>query len=251
MNKSCFIISISLLFMCTACVQRPKGVLSDEKMAPVIADLELAEAYIQSQPNAKVKERKDDLIEYVINKHGISRENFDSTMSWYGRNVDEYYAMCELAEKQLSKRKSEVSGASSVEISTSDLWPYERQIYMSALSSSDAFEFHIPTSEVEKGQRLNIKYRFNKPVTGNYMLGVEYDNGMVYYLSRPFHESSKVDMTFQTDTGRTVVNIIGNMMLNDNKRLPLWVDSIYLMTLPFDSTQYYNIHTQRHTDNYK
>lgn len=242
---SVILLSIAFALVMGACVRRPKGVLSDKEMASVVADLKLAEAYLQNQSPVNVSANRDRLMEYVMEKHGLTREQFDSTMSWYGRNVDAYYAMCDLADKELAKKKKKVAGATSVEIETSDLWPYQRQAYLSTLSGSDALEFSLPTSEVSKGDRINLKFRINNSTSGNAILGVEYEDGEKSYFSRVLSNVKRLDLTLQTDTGKSVSRIFGNFLLSDSYSLPVWLDSIYLQVLPFDSTQYYIINTNR------
>lgn len=234
-----------LMIFAVSCIKRPDGVLSDKKMAPVVADMELAEAYIDGLPMTKARNSREEVVEYVIQKHGLTREEFDSTMSWYGRNQDAYFEMCELAEKQLQKRKSKVAGSKSIEIETTDLWPYQRQLMMTPISGSQSFDFNIPTSELVPGSRLNMIFHANNSITGSMIIGAEYDNGTKTYLSRNLHDSKRVDLTLQIDTGRLVTRIFGNLMLNDSKRLPVWLDSIYLKSLPFDSVEYYKIRSQR------
>ena len=233
-----------------ACVNRPKGVLSDKKMAPVVADMELAEAYIESLPTTKAKNSREEVVEYVITKHGLTREQFDSTMSWYGHNTDAYFEMLDLADKELLKRKGKIAGASTIEIESSDLWPYQRMSMISELGGTSAFDFTIPTADVQKGQRLNLRFRSNNSTSGNVLLGVEYDNGSLGYLNRNIRESKRIDLTLQTDTSKAVSRIFGHFLISDNHRLPLWLDSISLQALPFDSMEYYKIRSQRLT-NYK
>lgn len=234
-----------LIMVAVACVHRPEGVLSDKKMAPVVADLELAEVYIERLPESKARDQRDRVVEYVIAKHGISREEFDSTMSWYGRNVDDYYKFCDLVEKELQKKKRKVSGSTSIEIETSDIWPYPRKLYLSLLDDSKGFTFDIPTATIESGNRLNMLFKLNNQASGNMLLGVEYDKGPNSYVSKKIRESKRVDLTLQTDSARTVTRVFGNFMLLDSRRLPLWLDSIYLKALPFDSVEYFKIHSQR------
>lgn len=243
------ILNILVLGLLSSCVKRPDDVLSDKDMASVVADLKLAEAYMQTQTHASTTRNKEEIVEYIMAKHGLTRAQFDSTMSWYGRNMDSYYAMCELAEKELMKKKRKVAGSTSIEVETSDLWPYQRQAFMSSLSGSDAFQFSLPTSDVQKGQRINLKFRLNNGATGNALLGVEYDDGEKVYFARTLHQSKKVDLVFQTDTGKTVTRVYGNFLLADKQLMPLWLDSIYLQVLPYDTTQYFNIYAQRHYRN--
>ena len=234
-----------LLMMSVSCIRRPKGVASDKEAAAVIADLELAEAYLQTSPDYSDDDKRKALVDYIISKHGMSRAEFDSTMSWYGRNVDAYYDLCDLVDRELARRRGQITGQGDIEIATTDLWPYVRQAVLSRMSGSDAFEFSIPTSSVQAGQRVQLKLRINGSSNGQALLGVEYADGAKGYMSRMLSNAHRVDMTFQTDTSRVVSRIFGNILFGDAGRRPLWLDSIYLSALPFDSTEYHTTFGQR------
>ena len=88
----------TVMAMSAACVRRPDGVLSDKDMVSLVADMELAEAYVQTGSRGAGEEERAALVDYVIKKHGLTREEFDTTMAWYGRNVDAYYDLCESVE---------------------------------------------------------------------------------------------------------------------------------------------------------
>ena len=98
------VIAATAFLFASGCVKRPSKVLSDDEMASLVADLEIAEGYVQTQT---LGDRDGDrLVEYVIEKHGVSREEFDSTMAWYGRNVDVYYDIIPKVEQQLELKKN-------------------------------------------------------------------------------------------------------------------------------------------------
>ena len=130
-------------------------------------------------------------------------------------------------------------------VQSSDLWPYSRQSFISRKSSSDAFMFSIPVVEVQKGERIELKLRMRDRIDATALLGVEYDNGVKEFQNRTLTGVQRLRMVLQTDTGRSVSRIFGNMLLNDMSQTPLWIDSISLSSLPFDSLEYYNIHSQR------
>lgn len=226
-----------------SCVKRPSGVLSDKKMTKVVADMELADAYIKSNPSGDVGSKSEAIEAYVLEKHGVSRAEYDSTMAWYARNVDDYYQFCNLVDKELRLRRSKISGASLSD--TPDLWPYSRQAVISALSGSNALEFDFPSNDVEAGERVKFKFRINKPAFGSAILGVEYEDGLMSFSTRSLSSTKKLDITLQTDTAKKVTRIFGHMLLRDKNVLPLWLDSISLTKLPFDSMEYYNMYGQR------
>ena len=103
----------------------------------------------------------------------------------------------------------------------------------------------MPVSDVERGGSVRLRFRLNSPTDAWALLGVEYDNGATGYVSRQLRAAKRLDMKIQTDSARTVSRIFGNMVVRDRSRLPLWLDSIYLSSVPFDSMEYYNIYSQR------
>lgn len=238
-----------LVFLCLAvsfiaCKHRPSGVLSDKEMAPVIADLKIADAMFSSRTHGS-DENKKAAVEFILKKHGVAREEFDSTMAWYGRNPDAYYELCDLAEKEILVRKKEISGGSVETVESTDLWPYSRYAMLSPLAASNGIDFSIPVSGIEKGGIIEWKFRANNSISGQSILGVEYESGKKAYLTRNFSEQKKGDISLQTDTAENVTRVFGNMAVDDRRRLPVWLDSIALRALPFDSTRYYSIHSLR------
>lgn len=244
-KRSLYISAVLLLagVATTGCIRRPEGVQTDKKMAPVVADLELAEAYVnKTHGNDSVKEA---LVSYIIRKHGLTREEFETTMDWYGRNVDKYYELTDLVEKELALRKREVSGGRSLEIESTDLWPYSRMMVLSPLSGSNALEFSVPTVDVAPGEKVRFRLRLPDRADFTAILGVEYDDGSKGFVHRILNGTKKIDITYQTDTALTVSRIFGNMITGPDSEGMVWMDSISLGTLPFDSLDYYNIHSQR------
>lgn len=236
-----------LLVLSSACVRRPAGVLSDKEMVPVIADIELAEAYLQTQHSFRSDDNKIAMINDILAKHKVSRGDFDSTMAWYGRNPDKYYEFLPLVEKELDARRRTLTGTTVSASNSTDLWPYSRMALVSPLSGSNSFSFSVPTLDVNRGDKVNFKLKFHgRPDVEAYaLLGVEYDNGSKGYMHRQISSTRRLDLTLQTDTSATVKRIFGNFILKNEVDRPLWLDSISLTTLPLDTLDYFNIRSQR------
>lgn len=65
--------------------------LSRDKMVEVLHDIQLAEAVYQTKYNDfKDKEQKDALILGVLDKHGITQAELDSSLVWYADNAEIY-----------------------------------------------------------------------------------------------------------------------------------------------------------------
>lgn len=259
-----FILSIALL---SGCNDRPKGVLSDNKMAEVVADMEIAEAYVQTRPMPGEEGAKDDagpethykkqesykemMMSSVLKRHRVSKADFDSSMVWYGRNLDAYYKLDVKVKQNIDKRRHKLAGiASSTSGETeteaaSDLWPYERMVVIDDNSGSGLLNFSLDGSALRKGESVEWKGRFRNTPDASMMLGVEYKDGTATYVSRVTDGQKKFVINLQTDTALEPSRIFGYLHMNDNNSLPEWIDSIALHALPYDSTQYYRYNSQK------
>lgn len=242
-SRLAFALVCSLVILASGCIRRPKGVLSDKDMAPVLADLELADAYLKSNPTDK-NEMREALLTDILARHKVSRADYDSTMAWYARNVDQYYEVCDLVNKELLKKKTAMTGEIAGQEEANDLWPGIKMSVVLPNSISDGIDFSMPTARVEKGERLQWRMRFNEMAGGTALLGVEYDNGRKAFTSSSLR-GKQMELKLQTDTNFSVIRVFGNVAFEKGTRLPLWADSISLSKLPFDSLEYYHINSQR------
>ncbi len=232
--------------LAVGCNKRPNGVLSDKDMVALMADMQVAEAYLQSHsaPGYSSDSIRDSAVQWVLDRRGLTRAEFDSTMTWYGKNLDEYRDLFAKADKELLKRQKQIPGEVEEILNFSDLWSYSRHALISENGSSNSLTFSIPAEQLEKGDKIQWKMRLNGSPALNMLLGVDYENGSSAY-SYQNNNGSKVDLTLQTDSAVNVTRIFGYVRVKEDRYLPVWIDSISLQSTPLDSTQYYRIHSQR------
>lgn len=215
-------------------------------MVQLIADMEVAEGYFQNcdQDDYTNMDRLG-VLQYILDKHHLTKAEFDSTMTWYGRNIDDYQRLCYKVDEELTRRQKRISGAIVEEEVIADMWPYPRHFAMNTLSASDNLIFSIKPSELLSGDRINWKMKFLNSPEGNIMMGVEYEDGSSAYSYQTMSGLEKIDMSLQTDTARRVKRVFGNLRVIPRGRETLWIDSVSLSRLPFDSTLYYKSFSQR------
>lgn len=234
------------LLLGAGCNKRPKGVLSDDEMVGLIADMQIAEVYMQQHNSGYYNDSiRDSAVQWALDKHGLSKADFDSTMTWYGRNIDDYLNLFGKVDAELAKRQNRAIGETEKNLVSTDLWPYSRHILISENAPSNGLEFSLPLKDIPKGERITWKMRLKGLSSGNVLLGVDYDNGMSSYTYQTQNGNSKIDLTLQTDTAYNVKRVFGYMRTKEDHSLPIWIDSIALQQLPLDSTEYYRIHSQR------
>ena len=74
-----------------ACDKTPGGVMSKNKMADLIVDLQLAESYIESHAQEFPNDSSRMVIKQsIFKKHGITQEDYDSSLVWYAHNMEDY-----------------------------------------------------------------------------------------------------------------------------------------------------------------
>ena len=231
--------------MCS-CSKRPDGVLSEDDMIALIADIEIAEIYMQNHNSGYYNDSiKDSAIQWALDRHSLSKADFDSTMTWYGRNIDEFRDLYAKVDEELAKRQRRIVGESDQQGSSSDLWPYSRHIILSELTPDNGLSFSIQSDDLGKGDKIVWKMRPNGLSSGVAMLGVDYDNGTSAYSHQGSNGNRNVELCVQTDTALAVKRIFGYLRIKDSHSLPIWIDSIALESFPLDTTQYYRIYSQR------
>ena len=89
MIKKLIILAFPILFI--ACNRTPDHVIKQDDMAELMADMQLANAIV----DAKYEEYLNDSLKKVLKqsvliKHNVSKEKFDTSLYWYGQNLDIY-----------------------------------------------------------------------------------------------------------------------------------------------------------------
>lgn len=89
-SKLPILVTILLMIVSVVgCRKLPGGVLSEKEMQKVMTDMLMAEAMInlnhKNYPNDTLKL---EVYEAVFRKHKVTREEYDSSLVWYGENID-------------------------------------------------------------------------------------------------------------------------------------------------------------------
>ena len=232
-----------LALLASSCSDRPENVASDTKMVKVMADMEMAQAYLQNRGyRDHTIDSKERILEYVLQKNGLTKADFDSTLSWYGRHIDKYDDLYAKVDRELARRESKISG-NEVVVLSNDLWPYSRHLVISSNSTTDNLSFSIPGTDLQKGDKITWKGRFNIPIDGSVVLGVKYTDGKSTY-SALSALGKDLEISVQTDTARSVKDIFGNIRVKGNRSF-VGIDSLTLFSVPFDSTEYYRVNSQK------
>ncbi|SBW05881.1 DUF4296 domain-containing protein [uncultured Dysgonomonas sp.] len=83
-----FILAIVVL-LCS-CGRRPRYVMHEDKMTDVLYDIQLAQAIYRSGSDFSNDEKKDALLNGILQKYNITQAELDSSLLWYSDNIEIY-----------------------------------------------------------------------------------------------------------------------------------------------------------------
>ncbi len=193
MKRWAYALVASLTLM--GCSRYPSGVLHPEDMASLMADIHIAEALAEQHPGEYSGDSaKMALKQSVYLRHGVTSADVDSTMAWYGRNMEIYIKVYEQVVDTLKVRQagarqlvSAALGSRNVKFGevevqqgdTVDIWPGHRVYELSERLGMLYFgENMTPQPGWEAGDRFELRMRLNKlysPV--DIVIGADYADG--------------------------------------------------------------------------
>lgn len=229
----------------TDCGNRPDDVLSEDKTIDLLADLQLAESYRNTPSVNGGNHSISDLQERVLKAHGVTEEQFASTMNYYGRNVDEYYELCDKVDAKIRKKGEALNGNVMEEENIgNDIWPYSHFAYFNSKGKTDGLRFSINQADIVPGERLEWKLNLTVPDGIEGFLGVEYGDGSASLSKRNSSGNKTFSISLQSDTAKAVKRLFGYLSIPE-RSFPVWADSIQLLKTPFDSIEYSKIRLQQ------
>ena len=248
--KKLSIFPAALLLLSAGCSDRPKDILDEDKMVLLMADIQIAEAYDQSgQSRSDLNGMNREMLgRGILMEHGVSVEQMDSTLAWYGRNMDEYAKLYKRIDEELSRQQqafAKAAGESENSGPTADLWPYGRHLVVDKKSYADGIIVNLPATDLAPGDKLTWKMRAKGATSHHMTLGVDYEDGTTGIMKNAAYGSDDwVQASIQTDSLLTVERIFG--IVNMEHTVPrVFIDSIQLIHQPFNREEYHKTGYQR------
>ena len=181
----------AILLGLSACSKVPDGILSEREMQQVLHDVLVAEAMAGiDYETYRTDTMKVALYQSVFRKHGIDQAKYDSSLIWYGRNLDIYIKVYDRVVADLNRQVADLGdvqaeAAPSSNSDSIDIWPRRRYL---------AFEPREPFNGV------SFQIRPDKP----YSSGSTFVLGMRVWGLRP-DMKHKPRIRLQADLGDTTV----------------------------------------------
>lgn len=255
-----------VLLLC-ACSKAPSGIIKESKMSRVLADLAVAEAYL----NAHGTDFPDDSTKLVFKqsvlaKHGVTLEDYDKALGWYAHNVDVYIKVHNDAIGMLDERQKELlneigaNGPGATHGSaiahggrqnggmkkrydakgdTTDLWTAPRAWMLTAANGNGYIPFDIKrNSDFRNGDKLQLDMKLlsggNKFVV---FLAADYADGTTTYASKTAFANSWCNFVLQTDNKRHLSRLYGYIYYDIKPHTLAFIDSVSLLRTRYNANQ--------------
>lgn len=237
--KAFLVCGVCALFL--SCSQTPSGMIGEEKMAHILADIHKAEVVAETNSRAYTDSLKRVLRQSVYAKYGVTQAQVDTSLSWYGYNMkkymDVYDRSIEILEKDLADARE--SAASSTAVSdinitfdgdSVDVWTAERMRRFSTNSPSNIIEFTMTRDQFwEKGDAYTLRPKmvgFRGPL--EVTMAVEYVDGSVNFVERQLNGDGWQSVTLLVDTIKDTRSVYGTIAYKPHMGETAFLDSIQL-----------------------
>lgn len=100
-----FFIGWSAVILLSACSHTPGGIIPEKKMCDVLIDMQMAQTIINDDPYTYASfDKKNALFQSVFKKHNLTQAEYDSSLIWYGKNIDIYMRVHDMAMAEVDRR---------------------------------------------------------------------------------------------------------------------------------------------------
>lgn len=142
----------------SGCSKVPDGILSEKEMQAVQVDMQLAQAMVSMKGKDFPDDaKKEALYQAVFRKHHITQAVYDSSLVWYGRNLDIYMkvydrVLADLKEQQKVLGDIQANAAPASKQDSVDIWPRRKRLILEPSSVFNGVIFDIkPETEYSSG----------------------------------------------------------------------------------------------------
>lgn len=231
-----------------ACSSTPSGVLSKEKMARLLADLYIAETVVEQNRSYYSDDSVKKLLKQsVLKRHKVTSEQVDTSLRWYGYNMEKYVEIhervIEILEKEIttaqatagSNRTSENGVLANtryvVDGDSVDVWPDVHWRRFSRLSPSDIMSFVLTTDQHwERGDIYDLSARLTSaPGATELTIVAEYQDGSKDYSTVRQGGDGWKRTSLALNPDKTASTVYGTILYNPAGKEEAFIDSISLV----------------------
>ena len=262
------VLALVSLSVAASCIDRPDFVLEEEQMIDLLVDVHRAEGLLEMQQQqgagfgSDLDTYQKEVIAAVLQKHGVSRSRYDSSLMWYAQHlklltrvyghVDERLKEeHEMWSLQVTETRDFVNSIAGDSV---DLWTLRDHLILDSRRYSDILFWEIPSdSNFVDGDTLRWRFIVRQLLPGQKVLAsislTKYEpteeelrrqgkkkqneplGAPVGFDAKTIKQNGECQLIARADSLQPFRSVIlGLVLMNDsNKAAPVFVDSISLL----------------------
>ena len=240
--------SLTLLGVAGACDRTPDYVLKKKQMVDLLTDIHKAEGVVDlNRTRYGSDSMRKVMKQSVLLRHGVTQEQFDTSMVWYGHNIEKYIEVYDDVIARLESEVAEVDadqGGARVDMAvvgdSADAWP-ESRMHRYFYGQPDAMvRFNLRRDENwETGDIYTWRfYKSNMQSPLYYAIAAQYTDGTSDYMTGTTTGQGWSEIVMQIDTARTAQNVYGFATVSPAPGEAAYIDSIALVRTRFSPDHY-------------
>ena len=219
-----FIVGLAFLTSCGK--EIPDEIIQPKKMERVLYDYHLM---LSLSDNSKSTEREANK-NYIFQKHGITKADFDSSMVWYTRETKELMTIYENLNKRFKREyehtarllesREDTDSRTFASGDTVDVWIKENLLWFTKapLNNLQTFEIKADTTFREKDAFYwNMDYCFFAEGEAIMGLNVVYENDSVIGMTKSVTQSGPQSIYLHTDSTFNIKTLNGFIYVPENQ----------------------------------
>ncbi|MEZ3520451.1 MAG: DUF4296 domain-containing protein [Muribaculaceae bacterium] len=252
-------IPVALLLMSFAgCSKVPSSVVQPEEMALLMADIHTGEAVVEQNRQYYPDDSARQVFrQSIYMKHGITPEQFDSSLSWYGHHITEYMALydrtIEILENRLSETGNRIAAENAISMAgdSVDVWPGARYITLADRMPSKIMTFSLPADpNWERGDSYTLRAKFfNHQDNSVWGLAADYGDSIAVrrteYVAATFSGDGWREVAIYSDSTEMPVRVYGYVNISTRGATEVRLDSVELVRKRLNPRTYNQRYRQR------
>ena len=249
----------------TGCDSTPSGVINEKDMAHILADFSKAEILIEQKPDLFPDDSAKLLLKQsILKKYDADLAMYDSSLVWYGHNLNVFSKVhdkaIEILEKESNNGKPVYTSAPGDNFALDDqsnrtrrvfpnsgdsanMWKEPQQWILTKAMRDGYIKFdYVPDNDSHKGDKYALCFKMiNSGNAITMLMAIDYMDGCTSYINRTAQANGWIENVIQGDTSRVVKRIYGFIRYKTRTLGITFIDSTYLLRTHFDQGSYSTI----------
>ncbi len=234
--------SALLLVSCGKSV--PEYLIEEDDLVALLADVHKSEAMMESNSGSfSSNSGKKKIREAVFLRHGVTQEQFDTTLVWYGHHIDKYMKVYDRVIERLKIENDEAKRLLAEENSQTmsqpgdsvDVWKLQRHHTFDTRLSTNLLAFDIdPDENFKQRDYFELKFKVlllpRQSIAPYAYIAARHHNQDIVFNQTKISKEGWYSIPLQTDSAKNLRDLYGYIVLPMQAvQEKMYVDSVMLV----------------------